>query len=258
MKGLKLTLLGLMVASAYSVQAAEPVVAAPAAKKIQPIQAEAELGVILTTGNTETSSYKGKITVKQDTQNWSNKYLLDALYKEDKLDSDSGKVSTVTAEKYFASLQGNYKLNEKHSALFVYGSYSDDRFSGFEHQSSVAAGYSDQVFGSDRSFLNYNLGPGYVFNETDAGVADDSFMVRLSMDYQYKLSEHARFNQDMSTELVFEDGSNAQSKSESALTAKLMGDLSLKVSYSITHNSEVADEKENMDTTTSISIVYLF
>ena len=227
-------------------------------KAIEPIKAEAELGVILTTGNTETASYKGKVTVKQDTESWSNKYLFDALYKEDKLDSGAGEETTVTAEKYFVSTQGDYKLNNEHSALFIYGSYTDDRFSGFEYQSSVAVGYSDQLFGNDVSFFNYNLGPGYTFNKSDQGVSDESFMVRVAMAYEYKLSEHAKFNQDISTELVFEDESNAQSKSESAITAKLMGDLSLKVSYSVTHNSEVADDKENMDTTTSVSVVYLF
>jgi putative salt-induced outer membrane protein YdiY len=253
MKVSKLSVLGLMVLGSLQVTAEEVM-----SKSVESIHAEAELGVILTTGNTETASYKGKLTVKQDTLKWSNKYLLDALYKEDKLDSGAGEKTTVTAEKYFASIQGDYKLNEEHSALFMYGSYADDRFSGFKHQSSVAVGYSDQIFGSGQSYLNYNLGPGYTFNEADSGAKDDSLMVRLAMAYQYQLSEHAKFNQDISTELVFEEGSNSQTKSETAVTAKLMGDLSLKASYSITHNSEVADDKDNMDTITSISVVYLF
>jgi len=104
MKVSKLSVLGLMVLGSLQVTAEEVI-----SKSVESIHAEAELGVILTTGNTETASYKGKLTVKQDTLKWSNKYLLDALYKEDKLDSGAGEKTTVTAEKYFASIQGDYK-----------------------------------------------------------------------------------------------------------------------------------------------------
>lgn len=255
MKILKLSVLGLAVSAAFSVHAEEVV----KANKVEPIRAEAELGVIVTTGNTETASYKGKVSVKHDAENWANQYLFDSLFKEDKITNDDGSTSTEkTAEKYFLSAQGDYKLNEKHSALFIYGSYEDDRFSGYEYQSSIAAGYSDQLFGNEAQYFNYNIGPGYTFNESDDGIEDESAMVRLAIAYEYKFSDHAKFNQDMSTELVFEDGSNSRSKSESAVSANLMGNLSLKVSYSVTHNSEVSDGVENTDTVTSMAVVYLF
>ena len=44
---------------------------------------EAELGATLTTGNTETSSVKGRLNMLQELGNWENQYLFEGLYKED-------------------------------------------------------------------------------------------------------------------------------------------------------------------------------
>jgi putative salt-induced outer membrane protein len=269
MKNIKIATFSVLATSIISANtmAAEPVVTPVVAPTIteQPatsvgsLHVETELGVILTTGNTETSSYKAKLLAKQETKNWKNKFLVDSLYKEDELESDSGAEATeVTAEKYFVSAQGDYKLNEKQSALFVFASYEDDRFSGYTYQGSVALGYSDRIFGNKVSFLEFSAGPGYSFNKTDAGISDQAAMARIAVAYEYKFSGHAKFNQDLSTEISVENDSNEKSKSESAITANLMESLSLKASYTITNNSEVEAGNENTDTTTSVGVVYVF
>jgi len=43
-----------------------------------------QLGVIATTGNTDSSALNGKATVKQDFRTWKNKYEFDGEYKETK------------------------------------------------------------------------------------------------------------------------------------------------------------------------------
>ncbi|WP_016955149.1 DUF481 domain-containing protein [Catenovulum agarivorans] len=223
-----------------------------------PAEGEFELGIIVTSGNTETTSLKGKIAYKHELENWSNQYQLDALYKKDEIGEGDEKVSQTTAQKYFLSGQGDYKLNDKNSALFIFASYEDDKFSGFEYQSTVAVGYSDQLFKTDQSYLKYNVGPGYTFNKVDGGEKDESAVLRLAAEYQYKFSDHAKFTQKLSTEAALESGKNTKTKSESAVSANLMGSLSMKAAYTVTHNSEVPDNKENTDTTTSITFVYLF
>ena len=221
-------------------------------------EGEFELGIIVTSGNTDTTSLKGKIAYKHELESWSNQYQLDALYKKDEIGEGDAKVSQTTAQKYFLSGQGDYKLNDKHSALFVFASYEDDKFSGFEYQSTIAAGYSDQLFKTDTSYFKYNVGPGYSFSKVDAGEKGESAVLRLAAEYQYKFSANAKFTQKLSTEAALESGKNTKTKSESAISANLMGSLSMKAAYTITHNSEVPAEKENTDTTTSITFVYLF
>ncbi|MER2490885.1 DUF481 domain-containing protein [Catenovulum sediminis] len=223
-----------------------------------PLEGEVELGVITTSGNTETTSLKGKVGITHDLENWKNQYQLDALYKKDEVEVNGTKVSQTTAQKVFVSGQGDYKLNAENAALFVYASYEDDKFSGFEYQSTVAVGYSDQLFSNEHSFLNYNIGPGYTFSKLEEGDKEESAVLRLAATYQYKLSDNAKFSQKLSTEAALESGQNTRSKSETAVSANLMGNLSMKAAYTITHNSDVKVGKEKTDTTTSITVVYLF
>ncbi|MFT5591762.1 MAG: putative salt-induced outer membrane protein [Oceanicoccus sp.] len=226
---------------------------------VEPTTGEIELGIVSTTGNTETNSIKSKLSVTQDFESWNNNYLVDTLFKEEKTDNDDGSKTTKTsAERYFASAQGDYKLNEEHSALFVYGSYENDRFTGYKQQNSVAAGYADQVFSNESSSLKYNAGPGYFYNELNDGDTEEGGIIRLALDYRLKLSETSKFKQTLSTEAAIESDDNTKSKSETSVSATLMGNLSLKASYNIIHNTQVPDNKEKMDTTTSISILYLF
>ena len=107
-----------------SVLVAAGVVTSAVASEKKTWEANAELGAIITSGNTETTTFKGALNVKHNLENWNNEYKLDGIYKEDEVEKDDGtKVTERTNEKYFASAQGNYKLNEENAHLFVYGSY---------------------------------------------------------------------------------------------------------------------------------------
>jgi putative salt-induced outer membrane protein YdiY len=226
---------------------------------LEPTTGEIELGVVATSGNTETNSIKSKLSVTQDFTSWKNNYLIDTLFKEEKIEEDDGSKHTETsAERYFFSAQGDYKLDEKNSALFVYGSYENDRFSGFEQQNSVAAGYADQMFGNESSSLKYNAGPGYFYNELNDGSTEEGGIIRLALDYRLKLSDTSKFKQTISTEAALESDDNTKSKAETSVSATLMGNLSLKASFNVIHNTDVPDDKEEMDTTTSLSVLYLF
>src|SRR5690606_31092512 len=92
----------------------------------KPFGADAELGLLATSGNTDSTALKGKLKLKHELTRWRNQYVLEALYKEDRLeveqDGATWSESQVTAEKYFASAQADYKLDSQHRALFMFGS----------------------------------------------------------------------------------------------------------------------------------------
>lgn len=236
-----------LLASSVAVLLAFP---ALAEDKVAPLTGEVEFGVIATSGNTETTSVKGKVAIKHELEKWKNNYMFDALYNKDD--------ESTTANRWFASAQGDYKLNEADSALFVYGSYEDDKFSGFDYQSTIAVGYSDKLFNNEQSFLSYNIGPGYNVSENNAGDKQEAGIVRLAAEYQYKFSDTAKFTQLLSTEAAIGSGKNTRSKSETSISAKLMGNLSMKAAYTITNNSEAPEGSESTDTVTSITVVYMF
>ncbi|EAT11323.1 DUF481 domain-containing protein [Bermanella marisrubri] len=222
------------------------------------IEGEFELGFISTTGNTETSSLKSKLAVIHDLDHWRNNYQFSSFYKDETVEENGVETTEVSAEKYFASVQGDYKLINNGSALFLYASYEDDRFSGYNYQQSYALGYSNQVLNNKVHKLNYNVGPGYSFSELNDGDTEEGGFLRLAVDYRYRISENARFTQKISTQAAFESDDNTKSKSETGLAATLIGNLSIKAAITVDHNTNVPDDTEKTDTETSLSILYLF
>ncbi|VUD66299.1 hypothetical protein TDB9533_03553 [Thalassocella blandensis] len=240
-----------------------------AAEESQDFSAEAEFGLIMTSGNTETSSYKGRADITKDLKNWKNQFILEALYKEDEFtDEDTGEdYRQTTAEKYFASLRGDYKLNKEHRALFLYGEYDDNRFSGFEYQYSVSAGYTDRLFTRDNSHFAYSIGPGYSVDqpediEEDGEIIESdkesAFIVFASIEYVYKFSEKSKFKQTVHTNFAPDSDKNTKTKSVTSVTANINSSFAMKASYTVDYNSQVTPDSEHADTQTAITLVYTF
>lgn len=234
------------------------------------LQVEVELGVLVTSGNTDSSAVSSRLDVKQDLTHWRNNYIAQGLYKEDEttqtIGDDVVSESQVTAERYFLSIQTDYKLDADYRGLFLFGSYEQDQFSGYEYQSALAAGYSDRLFKTPSSYLDYSIGPGYSFSRTDETIdgagnfvdnqSEESAILRVSAFYQYDFSENAKFTQSLASDAALESGANTKSKSVSAVTANLNDSFALKASLTITHNSEVPAARENTDTITAVTLVY--
>lgn len=239
----------------------------------KPLAADMELGLLLTSGNTDSTALKAKMDAKHDMARWRNHYVLEALYKKDEVMSEQDGVEVeedqVTAEKYFASTQADYKLDSKHRALFVFGSYDEDKFSGYDFQAAIAVGYSDRLFQGDRSFLDYSVGPGMSFSRTDEvrdetgvlvtdNISEESAMVRVAGNYQYDFSENAKFTQTFSSDVSLESGANTRTKAESAVIANLTRSMALKASFIVTHNTEVPEDRTSTDSQTALTVVYSF
>ncbi|MCB5162221.1 DUF481 domain-containing protein [Marinomonas algarum] len=223
---------------------------------LEPLSAELELGIIAITGNTESSALKGKATVQQDFKEWKTKYQLDTLYKRGR--DEGATETTTTAQKVFLSAQSDYKLSGDNSSVYVYGSYTGDRFSGYEYQNTVSVGYSGRAFENEESALDYSVGPGYSFSETDDGDKEESAIAHVELQYEYVISPTSTFQQMVSTEAALQANKNTRSKSETSVSVKLRDDLSMKAAYSITHNSKVLSDKKKTDATTSVIFAYTF
>ena len=216
---------------------------------------DGEFGLILTTGNTETTSFKGKLSSHHELENWSNDYVAEALYKQDEVDLDDGEESQTTAQKWFISGQGNYKLENPDHRLFVFASYEDDRFSSFDYQSTVASGWSQKLWDTETSKFEYSVGPGYSYAKTNEDETISGMILRGALDYQWKISDTATFKQLLSTEV---GSDNTKSKSETSLSAQINGSLAMKVSLTMDHNTDVADDRKHLDTQTAVTLVYSF
>lgn len=213
---------------------------------------EAELGATLTTGNTETSSYKARFALKQELGNWENQYVLEGLYKED--------TDEVTAKRYFLGVQGDYLINDV-SYMFANTNYEVDPFTGYDFTSTTSAGYGYRFIDTDTMSLKAEVGPGYIYQQLDDESAldegydsDDSIVAHAVVDFQTKISDSSKFQQ----KFVADWGNKVDARSETSLTANIVGALAMKFAIIVRYNSEPVDDKESTDTETNMTLLYSF
>lgn len=207
---------------------------------------EAELGVVATSGNTETQSISAKAKVETDRDKWKHALSIDAL------NTESG--DETTAERYGASGQTNYKFSER-QYVFARVSYENDRFSGYDYHVNEVLGYGASVIKEEALNLDVEAGAGAHQSKVD-GVSNTSEAVfRLAGNLGWELSKTSFFTQELSSNIGEEI---TTSKSVTALKTQVNGSLAMKVSYTINHVSEVPEGKEKSDKQTAVTLVYGF
>lgn len=215
---------------------------------------EAELGVLVTSGNTKQTNINGRVSLTQELENWRNQGELSTLSS-----STSG---TTTAERYSASAETDYKFSEQ-QFWFLRGSYDKQRFSGYRFRSSATTGYGNRVWKSGkRSFLDLTVGAGYRYNRLDmpnqyGADTEKEAIARLGGQLDYSLSKSALFRQKLSTEIGLQQN-NAITESETSLQATVVDNLSMKVSYLVRNISSPPPGSVSTDTETSLSLLYGF
>ena len=221
-------------------------------------RASAEFGFLMRSGNTDSQSWKGKLDIQRDTELWRHRGALSYDRAERKTDTGT----EVDADRLFTSLQSNrvFGGNEQKSSVFMYGSYEDDRMSGFEFQSTIAAGYGSRYHYNDAVFADFEIGPGLAYDKPMEEKSEVNAILRLATNIEWEISETARFTQLLSTELG-ED--NTRSRAVSAVTANLNSRLAMRLTMTLTHNSTVTPKSsgelpDKLDTETAVTLVYTF
>lgn len=208
-----------------------------------------ELGYVDTSGNTEETSIKSRADITREREAWRYTIFYDSLNT-----SSSG---DRTAEKYFLSNRLAYAYSE-HNYSFVYASYDDDRFSGFDYQATVALGYGRRIYNEPDLKWDAEIGPGYRYNKyDDTSTEDDSeeLILRLFTKLEWDITDRSTFAQTLSTEAGDE---NTISKSITSLKTEIVGSLSLKLSYTIKYTEEVPANRKHADTETAATLAYSF
>lgn len=215
---------------------------------------EAELGLLKTSGNTEETKVNTRLGLQYETQTWRNTGEFSSRYTEAE--------DQTTAEEYKAALEADYKFDDQ-QYWFVRGSYEDDRFSGYDFESTLTTGYGNRVWqAGDRSFLDLSVGGGYRYNKLKEDNADgrdveEEAIARLAGQFDYALSDTALFRQKLSTEIGL-DENNTISQSETSLQSNIVGSLSMKAAFRVKHVSDAPVGSDKTDTETSLSLLYGF
>jgi len=222
------------------------VFATPALAEDKNWAGEAELGLVSTTGNTDTSSINGKLKLKGDWGRWNGEFKAGYHWAE-----DSGETS---ARRFTSSATARYLVSEKG---FVFGAidYEDDGFNGFDYRLSESIGYGHRFDLSEDAFLVLSAGPGFRQNKTDEGEKTEETIIYGNLDFEWKIADNVLFTEDFNLKSGEE---NTFMESITAVKTAVARNLALKLSYTVRNNSDVPDGRENTDTVTAATIVYGF
>ncbi|MGB1197873.1 MAG: DUF481 domain-containing protein [Thalassotalea sp.] len=235
------------------------------AEEKSPISASVGLGFLYKTGNTKSADVKSGFDLKYEKDLWRSTLALDLLAKKTNIEDDSGEKHLETSDqKWTAESKTSYTLN-KNNQSYVYGDiyYEDDRFSGFENQSTISAGWGREWYKTEVASFFADIGPGFKHDVTEATETDPSktntaFIIQAQALYLRKINEHVDFKQSLTVKYAPKSGESDKYSTETSITTKLIQTLQLKFSFKVEHDTIVDADKERTDTQTSIALVYSF
>ena len=213
---------------------------------VSPWSGNVRLGYLATSGNTDTANMSGAFDIEYALEKWTHSFDAAAIKASEN--------NRSTAEAFIAGWKSERSLTD---ANFLFGrlDWRKDRFSGFDTQFSQTVGYGHRLIDNDKHSLNGELGFGARQSDLADGSSQNETILTGGLYYKWAFSETAEFTQDLLTEVGDE---NTYSMSRTALTATLVGDLALVVSYTIKNNSDVPLGNEKTDTFTALSLEYGF
>jgi putative salt-induced outer membrane protein len=212
----------------------------------EPFEASIALGYVGTTGNTETTTFNTEVLVTLRTENWTHNGKFQGLGAQDE--------SVTTAERYLLEEKSDFNLDEM-QYVFGRGSYLDDRFSGYNYQASVAAGYGRYLIKSDTLSLDAFGGPGYRESDVTNGESEGEGIITVGENLAWQISSNSALVQSLTSDIGEEF---TVSRFEIGLTSNIIDRIATKIAFQARNTSEVPAGNKKTDTQTSVSLVYSF
>ena len=211
-----------------------------------PWSGKATLGYLATSGNTENSNLNAAFEVAYAANKWVHEFRAAAI--------SATESNSTTAEAYDIGWRSERNFTET-NYLFGRLDWRSDRFSTYEKQFSQTVGYGRRVISGDTHNLSIEVGAGARQSDLTDGSSESELIFRGGARYVWTLSETSEFKQVLNIEA---GNVNTFLESITAVSAKLVGNLSLVASYTIRHNTDVLPTTEKTDTFTALSLEYLF
>jgi len=226
----------------------------------------AELGFLYKTGNTHSADIKTGIDLRFEQDRWSSLLNIDLLIKKtDITDKNTGDLHfKTTDQKWTIASQTNYSLDSSQKN-YIYGTawYEENEFSSFIKQNSVSSGWGRHWYKTNKASLWGDIGPGFKsdkFRATDDEPTKTitSWIIQAQALYIRKLGDNVELKQYLSAKKAIKVGVNSIYKAETSLTTKLISTLQLKFTFTVNYNTDIEDDKKNVDTQTAVTLVYSF
>lgn len=219
---------------------------------------KAELGVLLSDGNTESKSANAKLDLTHQGTKWKNNFYFAALYGEN--------AEFANAERYEARYQADVRMTDKLSWFFGLRG-EQDRFSGFAYQATASTGVTYQFIDNPNTKLDASFGAGYrrlrpqvliqlesgeVIDRID-GEEDSEPVATLGSNYEHAFTENTK----ITNKLLAESGADNTSVTDDlALAVSINETLALAVGIGVRYNSDPPPLAESTDTLFTVNLVY--
>lgn len=207
-------------------------------------EADAEFGMVITSGNTESETINGKFRVLNEREYWRHRLQGSGLN-----DSEEG---DTNAERYQADYKTDYKLTRWD---YIFGNlrYEKDRFANQDYRTSETVGYGRRLL--DRSDLRWDaeVGAGARQLKPRDGDRENDAMLRLASDLRWEFTESGRLEQSLMMESTNEE---TFTESVSAIRGTMTDNLGLTLSFTVRHTDSVAADTERTDTVTAVNLSY--
>lgn len=242
------TLVAVLATAAGSASAED---AAPAAAPEW--KGEGELGYVAARGNTDTETVSSKLKMGYASGSWSHELGLATLQSTSE-DPDTGE-EVETADRFQFTGQSNYAMSER---SYAFGSvrYEEDEYSGYDNQTTVAAGYGYHFLTEETHKLSAEVGVGQRRSELmETGEKESETIARLRVSHGWQFSESSKWTNDL---LVEAGDENTFSEFVTGLKVDINKSFAVKIAHAIRQNSEVPPDREKTDTLTTVNLVFGF
>jgi len=217
-----------------------------------------QAGVLLSSGNTQSTSLNAKLDLAHLDGPWKNTLFFGGLY---------GRSNSVTSGN---RLEGRYRVNhEIDDRRFWFAGVDGvrDLFSGFAYQSTIAAGAGYKFIATEATTLAGTLGAGYqrlkpqelvkdasgaVVQRID-GVATGDVVATAGLDYAHSFSKSTRVTDKL---FVTSGSADTAVNNDVALAISMSDRLALSVGYGVRYNSMPAAGVKKLDQVTTVNVVY--
>lgn len=209
-----------------------------------------KFGATVNTGNSETVNLSGALTDELQYKQWSYNSSLD------------GQLATSAGEESARNLKSNAELNyafNPKTFSFLRGSVIYDKYATYDFIIQELIGLGRVLFENQTHRLSIQTGPGFIHRRI-AGT--DEFQhkpfVNLNSKYRWKMSDHAEFKQSLSMDI---DSLNTHLEAVSAINTKIIKNLALELSFTVSHDTQIpplSKNKKKTDTASKVTLVYSF
>ncbi len=216
-----------------------------------PWSGEASAGLVVTTGNSESSTVNAKGELVYRSERWRNTFNAATI----KAEQTTAGVEQKTAERYSAGNKTDFNFTERDYA-FLALEFDKDLVGPVRERTSETVGYGRKVLTGPVHLLELEIGAGVRQTEAQGtGEKNNDAIGRGRAAYKWNFSETSYLGETVKVE---SGDSNTTTESVTELRVSLVEKLFALASYTVRTNTDVPPGAEKTDTITAISLGWTF